>query len=390
MAPVALINGRVLTPKGIVEGAAVLVENGRIVTLRPAAKISRGTARYDLDGGLLAPGFIDAQVNGGGGVLFNDDPSVEAIDAIGRAHRRFGTTGFLPTLISEDLDTVARAIEATRRAIEAGVPGVLGVHIEGPFLNAERKGAHDARKFRTLDERAFQLLASLRTGCTLVTLAPEKTTPAMIRRLSQAGVIVSAGHTDASYREANAALDAGMSGFTHIFNAMSPLTSRAPGAVGAALEHQDSWCGMIVDGRHVDPAVLRIALKCKPRDRFLLVTDAMPTVGAPRKTFQLQGRTVTVRNGVCVAPDGTLAGSNLDMAQSVRNAVAMLGVTVEDALAMAASHPAQFLRLGRLGAIAAGNRADLVLLDDALGVRETWIGGVANQRDGARRSKRLA
>ncbi|MGH6951017.1 MAG: N-acetylglucosamine-6-phosphate deacetylase, partial [Vitreimonas sp.] len=306
--------------------------------------------------------------------------------AIGRAQRRFGTTGFMPTLISDEFDVIARAIEATRQAIEQGVPGVLGVHIEGPFLSAERKGAHDACKFRKLDEPGFTLLTSLKAGRTLITLAPEETTPTMIRRLVKAGAIVSAGHTNGTYAEVRAALDAGMSGFTHIFNAMSPLTTRAPGAVGAALENRDSWCGMIVDGRHVDPVVLRIALRCKAREKFMLVTDAMPTVGAARKQFVLQGRTIKVRNGVCVAPDGTLAGSDLDMAQAVRNAMSMLELNFEDAATMASLHPARFLGRDDLGAIAPGRRASLVLLDDAFNVQATWIDGVASDANPRRRA----
>src|SRR5262249_13961617 len=209
-------------------------------------------------------------------VLFNDAPTVETIRAIGQAHRHFGTTGFLPTLISADLDVVARAIAAVQGAIETGVPGVLGIHIEGPFLNVARKGVHDPAKLRELDTSALGLLTSLRAGCTLVTLAPEMTTPAIIQQLVAANVVVSAGHTNATYAEIEAALAHGLTGFTHLFNAMSQLTGREPGAVGAALDDQRSWCGLIVDGAHTDPVVLRIALRCKPHDRFMLVTDAMP------------------------------------------------------------------------------------------------------------------
>jgi N-acetylglucosamine-6-phosphate deacetylase len=372
----ALINGRVLTPEGLKDGLAVIVAGGRIADICAAASVPNGSKKEDLGGGILAPGFIDVQVNGGGGVLFNDDPSVDAIAAIGAAHRRFGATGFLPTLISDDLAIIARAVAATRDAIQHGVPGVLGIHIEGPFLNAAKKGVHDASKFRRLDDEAFALLTSLGVGRTLVTLAPETTTPDTIRRLAAAGVIVSAGHTNAAYAEMRAALDAGLSGFTHLFNAMSPLTAREPGAVGAALEDQESWCGLIVDGRHVDPAVLRIALKCKPLSRFMLVTDAMPTVGSDKTSFVLQGRVIEVRDGVCVAPDGTLAGSNLDMMQAVRNAMTMLGLSLEQAIAMASAHPAHFLRCADLGALATGHRASLVLLDDALSVTRTWIDGI--------------
>lgn len=373
-----LVNGRVLTPAGVVDGKGVVIEGGAIVAIVDAADVPAGARRQDLDGGLLVPGFIDTQVNGGGGVLFNDAPTVETIAAIGAAHRAYGTTGFLPTLISDDLAVVDRAMRATEDAIAAGVPGVLGVHIEGPFLNVKRKGIHDPSKFRVIDEAALALLSSLKVGKTLVTLAPETTTPEMIRRLTQAGVIVAAGHTNASYATLRQALDAGLTGFTHLFNAMSPLTSREPGVVGAALESQTAWCGLIVDGRHVDPAVLRIALRTRPLDRFMLVTDAMPTVGLVDKSFDLQGRHIRVVDGVCVDDHGTLAGSDLDMIGAVRNAMSMMGLALADAVAMASASPAAFLGLARQrGTLAPGQAADLVLLDQNLNVRQTWINGLA-------------
>jgi N-acetylglucosamine-6-phosphate deacetylase len=367
-----LINGRVLTPRGL-EAASVVIEGQRIVEVRPAVAGERG---LDLAGGYLLPGFIDAQVNGGGGALFTDTPTVAAIATIGAAHRRFGTTGFLPTLISDDLAAVATAIGAVDEAIAAGAPGVLGIHIEGPFLSSDRKGIHDASKFRILDDAAFDLLTSLRHGKTLVTLAPEATTPQMIRRLVDAGVVVAAGHTNADYDTIRAALDAGLSGFTHLFNAMSPLASREPGAVGAALEDEASWCGLIVDGRHVHPAVLRVALRARRRDRFMLVTDALSSVGMAEKSFTMQGRAIRVVDGVCVDENGTLAGSDLDMASAVRNIMAIAGLTVGEAAAMASASPAAFLGLSEaFGAIAPGRQADLVLTDADLRVRRTWING---------------
>ena len=373
---VVLVNGRVMTDRGLQEGLAVRLRGNCIMGVGPANELTPAARQRDLRGALLLPGFIDIQVNGGAGVLFNDSPSVEAIARIGAAHRRFGTTGFLPTLISDDLATLEAAIEATRQAMAEGVPGLLGIHIEGPFLSPRRKGIHQASKLRRIDETAFELLTSLASGRTLVTLAPETTSIEMIGRLAKAGVIVSAGHSNATYATAREALDHGVTGFTHLFNAMSPLTSREPGVVGAALEDPASWCSLIVDGRHVDPVVLKIALRCKPLDRFILATDAMPCVGSGEKSFRLQGKLITVKDGACVDEDGTLAGSDLDMASAVRNAVNLLGLDLLDASRMASGNPAQFLGLGDLlGRIAPGYRADLVLLDDGLGVLDTWIGG---------------
>jgi N-acetylglucosamine-6-phosphate deacetylase len=379
---IALVNGRVLRDGGFAEGLAVVIESERISALLPESDARvKSMRRIDLDGGLLLPGFIDVQVNGGGGLLFNDSRDVETIRRIGAAHRRFGTTGFLPTLISDDLRVVEEAMRAVDAAIESGVQGVLGIHVEGPFLNVARKGVHDPSKFRELDETGIRLLTSLRRGRTLVTLAPEMTTPGFIDKLSAAGVIVCAGHTDASYAEVREALRHGLQGFTHLFNAMSQLTSREPGTVGAALEDADSWCGIIVDGQHVDPAVLRIALRCKRHDRFMLVTDAMPSVGTDRKTFRLQGRAISVEGAACVDAEGNLAGSDTDMAGAVRNAVSMLGLGLPEAVRMASRHPAEFLGLqAEVGRIEPGLRADLVLADDTLQVRETWIGGTPSRQ----------
>ena len=376
MTATALLNGRMLLDQGFETGPALVMEGDRIAAIVPPGDLPAGVNRVDLDGAMLVPGFIDVQVNGGGGALFNDAPTVETIATIGRAHRQFGTTGFMPTLISDDLSVVRESIRAVDAAIEAGVPGVLGIHIEGPFLNTRRRGIHDSSKIRELDDAGFETLTGLKNGRTLVTLAPERTTPAMIRRLADAGIIVSAGHTNGRYQDIRAALDAGLTGFTHLFNAMSPLTSREPGAVGAALEDQHSWCGLIVDGRHIDPVTMRLALRCKPLDRFMLVTDAMPSVGMAEKSFMLQGQTIRVEDGVCVNVDGKLAGSDLDMAAAIGNAVAMLEVGLEEALRMASLHPAAFLGLDRrLGRVAVGMAASLVAIDDRLEVVASWIDG---------------
>jgi len=372
-----LRGSRLLTPGAILDDHALVLQGGRINAIVPQDAIPHGCRIEDLGGHLLAPGFIDVQVNGGGGVLFNDAPTVAGIEAIGRAHRAFGTTGFLPTLITDDLHVMDRAMRAVEAAIDAGVPGVLGIHLEGPYLAPARCGIHDKSKFRVLDEAGLALLTSLRRGVALVTLAPEAAAPGMIRRLADAGVIVSLGHTDAPYAMVREALAQGATGFTHLFNAMSPLGSRAPGAVGAALE-SDAWCGLIVDGHHVHPGTLRLALRTRPAGRFVLVTDAMPSVGAADKDFALQGRPITVRDGICRDAGGTLAGSDLDMASAVRNSVALLGLSVPAACTMASANPAAFLGLaGERGALMPGLAADLVLLDADLRVVRCWIAGQA-------------
>jgi N-acetylglucosamine-6-phosphate deacetylase len=373
----ALNNACVLTDQGFQEHQTVVLDDALIhAVMDDDAFDQKDIEARDIGGQLLLPGFVDLQVNGGGGVLFNDSPSVESIRAIGAAHRRYGTTGFLPTLISDDLASVAAAIAATDAAIEAGVPGVLGVHLEGPFLSKEKKGVHDASKLRVLDTAAIELLSSLKNGKTLVTLAPEMTSPEMIRALVDAGVIVAAGHTNAKYEEIQTALNAGISGFTHLFNAMSQLSSRAPGVVGAALDDEQSWCGLIVDGHHVHPAALRIALASKTRGRCVLVTDAMPCVGADQKAFELNGQAIELIDGKCVTADGTLAGSNLDMALAVRSTEDKLGVDRAEAVRMASKYPAVAIGLGdQYGRIEPGYRANLILADHDLNIIDTWIDG---------------
>jgi N-acetylglucosamine-6-phosphate deacetylase len=376
----ALINGPMLIGGKLVTGQAVIVDEGRIVSVVPQVEVPGGAEVYDLQGNTLVPGFIDTQVNGGGDRLFNDDPSMETIAAIGSAHRRFGTTGFLPTLISDDARKIAVALDATRMAIAAGVPGVLGVHIEGPFLNPDKKGIHDATKLRPISDSDIELLTNGSGGKTVMTLAPEAVPADAVRRLVSGGVIVCAGHTQASADETAEALRNGIRGFTHLFNAMSQLGAREPGVVGAALYDEESWCGIIVDGHHVDPRVLKIALRATPHRRFMLVSDAMPSVGGS-KSFMLNGEEISAIGGKCVNAHGTLAGSDLDMATAVRNATTMLGLTLVDAMALAAANPAAFLGLDHeLGQIAPGYRASLVLLDAGLHVLESWIDG---QRAGA-------
>ncbi len=371
-----LLNGRIFDGQQILDGHAAVLDGAAVAAVLPAGEAPAGAARIDLEGGLLAPGFIDVQVNGGGGVLFNDQPSVEGIRTISRAHRPYGTTGLLPTLVSDDwavMESAARAVEA---ALEQGLPGLLGIHFEGPYLNTARKGIHDDAVIRAVDPGALALFTSKTLGQVVVTLAPEMVAPDFIRALDGAGVRVCAGHTAASYAQVQRGLEAGIRGFTHLFNAMSPLTSREPGAVGAALEDPHSWCGMIVDGHHVHDASLKVAIAAKARGKSMLVTDAMPTVGADDKRFQIGGQTIVAQDGRCANAEGRLAGSDLDMASAVRNTVRRLGLPLEEALRMASRYPAAFLGLEcRLGRIAPGFDADLVLLDDDLEVRETWIGG---------------
>jgi len=355
------------------------VEKGHIIDIVPEHLLPQVKDCYDLNGSLLAPGFIDVHVNGAAGALLNHQPSSQALQTIAQAHREYGTTAFLPTLMTDTWEQMINAVAAVVAAAELGVPGILGIHLEGPYLNAERKGVHSAKRIRvpSSDEDLNHLFDVFPAHLIkLITLAPERVSPEFIQRLIRHGMIVSAGHTEASYEQMQIALAHGVTGFTHLFNAMSPMTSREPGAVGAALDHGDSWCGLIVDGHHVHPVTLRQAIKAKAKGKMMLVTDAMHTVGQGAGRFDLMGSPIVSENGKVTTLNGTLAGSNLDMATAVRNTVQQVGLGLEEALRMASLYPAQFLKLDyKIGRIAKGFQADLVLIDDHMQVQQTWIKG---------------
>jgi N-acetylglucosamine-6-phosphate deacetylase len=355
--------------------AAVVIDGEIIAAVVPRAEVPADRELHALPDGLwLAPGFIDTQVNGGGDVLFNDDPTPEGIAKIATAHRKFGTTALLPTLISDLPETTARALRAIDKAVSY-MPGVLGIHLEGPYLSPERPGVHDPGRLRRPDEHDIETITTARRGVTLVTLAPEQVPSGFIAALTAAGVRVALGHSAATYAQTRAAIEEGLSGFTHLFNAMRPLASREPGPIAAALETPGVWFGLIADGVHVDPAVLRLALRGLAQP--MLVTDAMPPVGGQRSAFTLYGDEIAVRDGRCLRRDGTLAGSMLDMASAVRNCVDLLDVPLTDALRYASTSPANFLGLGRrLGRLAPGYRADLVAFDPSrIDVVTTWVAG---------------
>lgn len=365
---------RILGSQGWLEDAAVALEAGRVRWLGPRAQAPQAAQLVELGEGLLAPGFIDLQVNGGGGVLFNDARSPEALARIASAHRRFGTTGMLPTLISDTPQAMQEALQAARDATALGVPGVLGLHLEGPFLAPERCGVHRPEHFRSPSEADIEGLCAHGLPHLLMTVAPEQVCPEAIARLAAGGVHVCAGHSAASFEQARAAFDAGLGGVTHLFNAMPPLSGRGPGLLGAALLDASIYCGLIVDGHHLHPASLALALRLKP-ERCFLVTDAMSSVGSDLLEFVLDGRRVLVRGGRLETEDGVLAGAHLDMSQAVRNCFAQSGLPLDRVLRMASTVPADFLGERQRGRIEVGAHADLVHLDAGLRVRGTWVGG---------------
>jgi N-acetylglucosamine-6-phosphate deacetylase len=355
---------------------AVLIEGETVAELLPTSDLPSSMPRVTLGDGILAPGFIDLQVNGGGGVLLNNTPDKTSIDRVTAAHRTVGTTAMMPTLISDTPQVHQAGVKAVAEAIHGGNRSVLGVHIEGPFFDRARRGTHKAEMIRELSEDDMAWLCSLQDFSVMLTLAPERTRPGQVKRLADAGIHVCAGHTDASHEQMQQAIAEGLRGFTHLFNAMSPITAREPGTVGAALDSRDTWVGVIADGHHVHPACIRIAQRAKADGKLLLVSDAMATVGSDDSGFHLYGEHIEVKEGRLVNAEGALAGSAIGMIDAVRFSHWEAGLELGECLRMAALYPAAFLAMDqRLGRVSPGFRADLVHFDPAFTVCNTWVAG---------------
>ena len=362
------------------EHHALVIEDGKVAAITPLSDVPADARTVPMDGLSLVPGFVDLQVNGGGGVLLNEQRDVEGIRTICAAHARFGTTALLPTLITDTPEVTEEAIAAGLAARAAGVPGFLGLHLEGPHLSIARKGAHDPALIRPMEEADLERTVAARKGleALLTTLAPENATNAQIAGLSAAGVTVSLGHSDSSYATATGAVEAGAHVVTHLFNAMSQLGNREPGMVGATLDLGHVSAGLIADGFHVHPAAIRTALRAKRGPgRIFLVTDAMSPMGTDMTSFFLNGREIFREGGRLTLADGTLAGADIDMASCVRYMHDTVGIELEEALRMASLYPAEAIGMtGRKGRLTHGHDADFAVIDGNVAVVSTWIAGM--------------
>ena len=375
----ALVGARLFDGDAWHDDAALLIEGGTVAGIVAKADVPDDMEVRDLDGGILAPGFIDLQVNGGGGVMLNDRPDVETIRTICSAHAPFGTTALLPTLITDTPQITAAAIQAGQEAAEQGVPGFLGLHLEGPHLSIARKGAHDPKLIRPMTEQDLSALIAARgtMPVLLTTVAPESVDPQQVAALADAGIVVSLGHSDAGYATAGAYADAGAGVVTHLFNAMSQIGNREPGLAGAAIGDGRLFAGLIADGIHVHPSTMEIALAAKAGPgHIFLVTDAMATIGTDMTSFTLNGRTIHRKDGSLRLEDGTLAGADLDMISAVKFVSRLRGCDLAEALRMASLYPAEAVgQAGRLGRLKEGYVANIVALSDALDVKGVWIDG---------------
>lgn len=371
------VNADIFTSEKIVTDKAVVVKEGHIIDLVDPQRIPAQAEIVDLNGASLIAGFVDLQVNGGGGVLLNDDASVEAIKTVLDAHAIFGTTQLFPTVFTPKIERMKELMNSALELRRSGDMRVAGVHFEGPIINSGKAGVHNKENIRKAEHDIIELYIECASKMpTLVTLAPELVEVSIIEKLSNAGVLLLAGHTQATFEQMSTATDAGLQGVTHLYNACSGPSSREPGAVGFALSNDASYFSVIVDGFHVHFASVDVALRCKSPGKAFLVTDAMPALGSDKPSFSIDDLQIFVENGRCQTADGVLAGSALDMATAVRNCVQQVGVNRPEAIRMATIYPAAFARLGdNVGCIQPGAPANLVVCDNEMNISAVYIDG---------------
>ncbi len=371
----ALTNCRIYTGYDVLTEHAVLVDKDTISAVIPQAELSNDIKRIDLKGANLAPGFIDLQVNGCGGVMFNDNISAEALDIMHKANLKSGCTSFLPTFITSSDEDMHKALQATRDYQAKYANQCLGLHLEGPYLNKAKKGIHNIDYIRPASDAMIDTLCANSDIISILTLAPEENRPEHIKRLTEAGIVVSAGHSNATYQQARAGFAAGITFATHLFNAMTSIQGREPGVVGAIYDTADIYTGVIADGFHVDFANIRIAKKIK-QDKLILVTDATAPAGADMDHFIFVGKKVYYRNGKCVDENGTLGGSALTMIKAVQNSVEHIGIPLDEALRMATLYPARAIGLDKkLGLIKPDMLANMTVFDRDFSVKATVVNG---------------
>ena len=374
----ALTHGRIFTGHEILDDHAIIVANGLIERICPLADVPANVEQRSVNGAILAPGFIDVQLNGCGGVQFNDTAeavSVETLEIMQKANEKSGCTSFLPTLITTSDDLMKQGVRVMREYLAKHPNQALGLHLEGPWLNLVKKGTHNPEFVRKPDHELVQFLCDNADVITKVTLAPEMVAPEVITALASAGIVVSAGHSNATAKEARVGFRAGITFATHLFNAMPYMSGREPGLTGAILDANEIYCGIIADGLHVDYINIRNAKRLKG-DKLCLVTDATAPAGANIDRFIFAGKTIYYRNGLCVDENGTLSGSSLTMIEGVRNLVEHANIALDEVLRMATLYPARAIGVEKhLGSIAPGKVANLTAFTHDFKIIKTIVNG---------------
>ena len=369
----ALINGEIYTGEGIVKNKAIIIDGNRVEAL--VDEIPKDIQVIDLQGKIVAPAFIDLQLNGCGGVLFNDEISLETLRIMNETNIKTGTTSYLPTLITTTDENIEKALKLVEENENLEEIGVLGLHIEGPYISIPKKGIHNPAYIRVMSDEIIHKIAKFGSKVTkIMTIAPENAKVEHLKELKDSGINLSIGHTNATYEEALEKVEY-FKMATHLFNAMSSFTSREPGVIGAIFENRSLYTGIIVDGVHSHYGSVKIA-KDILKEKLFLVTDAVAPVGTNMESFMFEGNKVLYKDGKCISPNGTLGGSALTMIEGVQNLVKHVRVSLEEALFMASTYPAKAIRVDdKYGYIKEGYIADLVVLDKELNISNMIVKG---------------
>ena len=371
----ALIGAQLFSGKEFFDNRALLIDGENIIDVINEHDIPNNFEIQKLNGGILSPGFIDLQVNGGGGKLFNNSPDKESLNAIIEAHQHFGTTSIMPTVISDSLNVLKRCATTISEEIENN-KSLLGVHIEGPFFNVKYRGVHQKQYINTINSDYLNLFKSLQDFPVMLTLAPECISTKQLKHLKSLGFKILAGHTDASYDQLEEAIKYGLDGFTHLFNAMGQISAREPGVVGSALTFDNTTASIIVDLHHVHPSLIQMAYKQKPQGKLFFVSDSMATIHHGEPSFELYDEVVSESNGRIINSEGKLAGSSITQIDAIKNAYQSCNIPLNEALAMASRYPAEYLGVANyLGSLKSGYRADLTHFGLDFQVQNVWIAG---------------
>ena len=371
----ALLGSQIFCGERFYDDHALLVEGKSIVDIVDKNNTPDNFNKIELDQGILAPGFIDLQVNGGGGVLFNNSPNKESLNTIIKAHQFFGTTSIMPTVISDSLEVLEQCIKTVTEEIKNN-SSLLGIHIEGPFFNTKYRGVHQKQYISTINSDYLNLFESLRGFPVMLTLAPECISSQQLKHLTSLGIKTLAGHSDATYDELDDAIKNGLDGFTHLFNAMGQISAREPGVVGSALHFENTFASIIVDLHHVHPSLIQLAYQLKPKGKLFFISDSMATINHGKPSFELYDEVVNESDGRLVNSEGKLAGSSITQIDAVKNVYQKCNIPLNQALAMASRYPAEYLGIeNHLGSLKPGYRADLVHFDSNFKVHNVWVSG---------------
>jgi len=371
----ALLGSQIFCGERFYDDHALLVEGKSIVDIVDKNNTPDNFNKIELDQGILAPGFIDLQVNGGGGVLFNNSPNKESLNTIIKAHQFFGTTSIMPTVISDSLEVLEQCIKTVTEEIKNN-SSLLGIHIEGPFFNTKYRGVHQKQYISAINSDYLNLFESLKGFPVMLTLAPECISSQQLKHLTSLGIKTLAGHSDATYDELDDAIKNGLDGFTHLFNAMGQISAREPGVVGSALHFENTFASIIVDLHHVHPSLIQLAYQLKPKGKLFFISDSMATINHGKPSFELYDEVVNESDGRLVNSEGKLAGSSITQIDAVKNVYQKCNIPLNQALAMASRYPAEYLGIeNHLGSLKPGYRADLVHFDSNFKVHNVWVSG---------------